>query len=193
MIVQFHETQYKNLKKWLSLLTVYHSCCLFGRSKFKSSPGTGYRDWECLLFSKVPPSIYEDSTLNLTTATYFHNAANSLCINLPTIYCTHFQLLKALLPVQKISNNFKQFSCHFLVTHAKIMADIFNCFIYSVAQTIFPETGSFALSWHMLGFGSCANMLLSLMIGVCLLILKAWEPCSHLLLTFWQRIWTFKF
>jgi hypothetical protein len=57
-----------------------------------------------------------------------------------------FQLLKALLPVQKISDNIKQFSCHFLVTTARIVADIFNCFFYSVAQTIFPETGSFALS-----------------------------------------------
>jgi hypothetical protein len=48
----------------------------------------------------------------------------------------------------------------------KIMADIFNCFIYSVARTIFPETGSFALSWHTLGFGSCADMLVSSMIGM---------------------------
>jgi hypothetical protein len=57
-------------------------------------------------------------------ATYFHNAANSLCINPPTIYSIQFQPLKALLPVQKIGNNIKQFSSHFLVTHAKIMADI---------------------------------------------------------------------
>jgi hypothetical protein len=62
------------------------------------------------------------------------------------MYSIQFQLLKALFPVQKIRDNIEQFSCHFLVTHVKIMADIFNCFIYSVAQTIFPETGSFALS-----------------------------------------------
>ena len=106
-------------------------------------------------------------------AIYFHNASNSLRIKPPTIYSVQFQPLKALLPVQKISNNINQFSSHFLVTHAKTMADIFNCFIFSVAQTTFPETGSFALSWHTMGFGSCANILLSLMTGVYLLIVIA--------------------
>jgi len=73
--------------------------------------------------------------------------------------------------VQKISNNIKQFSSHFLVTHANIMADIFNCFIYSVAQ--FSQRVDHLHLVDTLGFGSCADMLLSLMIGVCLLSLIA--------------------
>jgi hypothetical protein len=36
-------------------------------------------------FPLVPPSICEDSTLNLIMDTYFDITSNSLCINLPTI------------------------------------------------------------------------------------------------------------